>query len=707
MFNRDLISGSPSPHTVLSRLCRRTVCYALVILTCGSSLQFPGTSSTVAAAEPTAATSSTTSGTNADNSTNSLPTTHAKMVLALELSLKRDTEALEALRSRIEGPDSEYQKAQAALETVRAELEALEKQAKEAGATVSEETTSALESARKRGALAVQRFETAFEERQALRDKVAVLEKTIEQSNQSLARLRDGETPAKAETNTQPAQAAQAGSAIKGSLDSSSLPGPAGMIAAAADSQGSTPKASLANPPHEGVDETRELIEARKVLATKQAAAEEADQDLELLRARYVTRKTELESAQKLIQAAKKKSELALEEKSVLERELETKRVEGASAEVVKQLETQIQEAAARVETSQEQLKGQEQTAEQLKEILARLDELEPGTLEKANAKREEVNKAKRTVRLLESPLHPHNLWRWVERRGPRLIGIVLLILAANLLVRMLSARFIRLIARTSSHGTIQERENRIQTLIGVFRSSATLTVLAVGAVMILEAFGVPIAPLLGGAAILGLAIAFGAQRLIGDFFHGFVILLENQYQVNDVIRVGGISGQVERITLRITVLRDLEGCVHFIPNGEIKAVTNMTHGWSRALFDIGIAYKEDADRVMDVLMELARELRKDEKFGPMILEEPEMLGLDAMADSAIVIKFRLKTRPLQQWNVKRELLRRIKRRFDELGIEIPFPHRTVYLRHDDPEEATRKPRTESAPTQSEENPKP
>jgi len=707
MFKITQITGNSLGHAEFSRLCRRITYFAMVILTCGSSLNLLWTPSALAADEPQAEPTSTGINTNSGGPTNLQATSHGKMVLALEESLKRDTEALEALRREVESPDSEYRKAQAAFESVRAELESLEKQAKEAGTAVSEETTAALESARKRGVLAVQRFETAFDERQAMRDKIAALEKTIEQSRQTIARLRDGEEPAPAGTNAPPAQVAETGVAAEGSRESSSLPGPAGMIAAAVDGQGSNSKTTLATGPDKEVDETRELIEARKVVAKKQAAAEEAEQDLELFRKRYVTRKTELESAQKLIEAAKKKSEVALQEKSVLEMDLEAKRTQGASAEVAGQLETQIQEATERVETSERQLKEQEEAAEQLKEILAHLDELEPGMVEAANAKRREVNKAKRTVTLLESPLHPHNLLRSVQQRGPKLIGIILLILAANLLVRVLSARFIRLIARTSSHVTIQERENRIQTLISVFRSSATLTVLAVGAVMILEACGVPIGPLLGGAAILGLAIAFGAQRLIGDFFHGFVILLENQYQVNDVIQVAGVSGQVERITLRVTVLRDLEGCVHFVPNGEIKAVTNMTHGWSRALFEIGIAYKEDVDRVMELLMELARELQQDAKFGPMILEEPEMLGLDAMADSAIVIKFRLKTRPLQQWNIKRELLRRIKRRFDELGIEIPFPHRTVYLRHEDQESPMTKPKAEPTPAGGEENPKP
>ena len=201
---------------------------------------------------------------------------------------------------------------------------------------------------------------------------------------------------------------------------------------------------------------------------------------------------------------------------------------------------------------------------------------------------------------------------------------------------------------------------------------------------MILQEAGIPIAPLLGGAAVFGLAVAFGAQNLIRDYFYGFVILLENQYKLNDVVKIGDTSGQVEQITLRMTVLRDLEGNVHFVPNGQITTVTNMTHGWSRALFDIGVAYKENVDHVMAVLNELGDQLRKEPPYSAVILEPATMLGVDALGDSAVVIKFFIKTRPLQQWTVKRELLRRIKNRFDELGIEIPFPHRTVFHRLED-----------------------
>jgi small conductance mechanosensitive channel len=160
------------------------------------------------------------------------------------------------------------------------------------------------------------------------------------------------------------------------------------------------------------------------------------------------------------------------------------------------------------------------------------------------------------------------------------------------------------------------------------------------------------------------------------------MILLESQYGLNDVIKVGELSGVVERITLRITVLRGLDGTVHFIPNGQINSVSNMTHGWSRALFNIGVAYKENVDHVMKILMELGKELRRDAQFRYVILDDPEMLGVDHFGDSAVEIKFFIKTRPLKQWAVKRELLRRIKLKFDELGIEIPFPHRTVFHHH-------------------------
>jgi small-conductance mechanosensitive channel len=256
--------------------------------------------------------------------------------------------------------------------------------------------------------------------------------------------------------------------------------------------------------------------------------------------------------------------------------------------------------------------------------------------------------------------------------------------LAFMWMAHFFSHRIVSLVARGGFRGSKEEREARAHTLVGVFQNAATVVIVAGGILMILQEAGIPIAPLLGGAAVFGLAVAFGAQNLIRDYFYGFVILLENQYKINDVVKIGSLSGSVERITLRMTVLRDLEGCVHFLPNGGISSVTNMTHGWSRSVFEVSVAYKEDIDRVMGLLVELGKELREDPAFGSMILDDLTMLGVDALADSGVTVKFFIKTRPLQQWAVKREMLRRIKNRFDALGVEIPLPQHVIYHRAED-----------------------
>ena len=278
-----------------------------------------------------------------------------------------------------------------------------------------------------------------------------------------------------------------------------------------------------------------------------------------------------------------------------------------------------------------------------------------------------------------EHPFTLASLVGWLSAHGPKLLAILIGTFLLSFVIRIAGRHLAEAVARGTSRGTAQDRKNRAVTLVGVFRNTASIALFTGGGLMMLDAVDIPIAPLMGGAAVFGLAIAFGAQNLIRDYFSGFMVLLEDQYGVGDVVKIGDIAGSVERITLRMTVLRDLEGAVHFVPHGSITVVTNMTHGWSRALIDVGIAYKEDADRVMAVLMDIGKELRDDPTYGPLILDGPEMLGLDSLDDSAVVLKFYLKTQPTQRWYVKRELLRRIKQRFDALGIEIPFPQRTVH----------------------------
>ena len=190
---------------------------------------------------------------------------------------------------------------------------------------------------------------------------------------------------------------------------------------------------------------------------------------------------------------------------------------------------------------------------------------------------------------------------------------------------------------------------------------------------------GVDIKTVLGGAAILGVAFAFGAQNLMRDYFTGFMIVLEDQYELNDLITIGAITGRVERLNMRTTVLRDLEGRVHFIPNGEIKSVTNRTYVWGRALLEIPVGFREDPDRVMAVIQSVEEEFRADPEFSDWVAGDPVMLGVDKFSEYGMIIKTFVQTRPDKIFETRRELLRRIKKRFDTEGIQISVPHRTIH----------------------------
>jgi len=227
----------------------------------------------------------------------------------------------------------------------------------------------------------------------------------------------------------------------------------------------------------------------------------------------------------------------------------------------------------------------------------------------------------------------------------------------------------------------IRESESTLQikTVAKLFRWVGTVAIIFAIFYVVAENHGLNVAPLIAGAGIAGLAFGFGGQYLIRDLINGLFILIEGQYRINDVVKIGEYGGLVEDINLRITTLRDLEGRVIVIPNGEVKTVVNYTREYAQALLDIGVAYKENVDHVMEVIKEIGKEMRDDKYFGRLIIGDVEMFGVDDFSDSQITIKFRVKTLPIKQWEVMREFRRRIKNRFDELGIEIPFPHRTVY----------------------------
>lgn len=226
----------------------------------------------------------------------------------------------------------------------------------------------------------------------------------------------------------------------------------------------------------------------------------------------------------------------------------------------------------------------------------------------------------------------------------------------------------------------LTEREMRAQTLAAMTRNAGTAAALVLGALLVLGQF-LDIAGLLAAAGVVGIAIGFGAQSLVKDLIAGFFVLLENQFTVGDVIRAaGGIAGGVEKMTLRATYLRDLEGTLHVIPNGDLGVVSNLTAEWSRVVGAVGISYGSDLDRALEIMAQVCRSLREDEVLGPSIVEEPEVQAIVSFAESAVNVRALIKTRAGLQWAVQREFNRRVKQAFDQAGIEIAFPHRQIVL---------------------------
>jgi moderate conductance mechanosensitive channel len=255
----------------------------------------------------------------------------------------------------------------------------------------------------------------------------------------------------------------------------------------------------------------------------------------------------------------------------------------------------------------------------------------------------------------------------------------VLIVLLAWLL-QAAAARLIRLFRSYMGRRTGPDEITRVETLARVFRHAAAIIISLVAGTLVLDALGISIAPILATAGVAGVAIGFGAQSLIKDYFTGFFLLLEDQIRQGDVVEVAGKSGLVEEVTLRYVRMRDFEGHVHFVPNGEIKVVTNRTRGFAQVAVEVGVAYSVDVEQALAVMREIGQAMRADEKWKAKLADEVEIAGVERLDNSAVVLRCRIKVVPaIEQWNVKREFLKRLKKAYDERGIEIPFPQLTVH----------------------------
>src|SRR4030043_42049 len=268
----------------------------------------------------------------------------------------------------------------------------------------------------------------------------------------------------------------------------------------------------------------------------------------------------------------------------------------------------------------------------------------------------------------------------WLLTSGVHIILVLVLTAIALRAAKVLSTRLISVVVRQKEDTEFQKRT---QTLGSIVRYVLIIAIIIVAAITLLKELGIEIAPVLAAAGIVGLAVGFGAQSLVKDVISGFFILLEDQIRVGDVVQIAGKGGLVEKINLKTTILRDLAGNGHYVPNGHIDVVTNMTKDYSRYVFDIGVGYREKVDEVIGVIKEVDEDLRNDPDYKDDILEPIDILGLDQFADSAVIIKARTTTVPVKQWRGGREFNRRLKKKFDERDIEIPFPHVTLYMGQD------------------------
>jgi len=261
---------------------------------------------------------------------------------------------------------------------------------------------------------------------------------------------------------------------------------------------------------------------------------------------------------------------------------------------------------------------------------------------------------------------------------GLQATKFVLVIIVALVVLRLVKAAIERVGKRMQQRGSTLDDQKRVETLTRVLKYVANVVVLLLGALIALGTIGISIAPVLAAAGVVGLAVGFGAQSLVKDYFTGIVLLIENQIRAGDFIEVGGKSGTVENVTLRYVRLRDAHGNVHFVPNGQIDSVTNSTMEFAYAVVDVGIAYKEEVDAAIQVMQKVGSELTEDKDWGSKITEPMATFGVQELADSAVIVRVRFKTLPGEQWGVRREYNKRIKAAFDHVGIEIPFPHVTM-----------------------------
>lgn len=666
-----------------------SICFAIFLLATLSSVRSSQSHEADSAAQPPAS-DAITDPTEKSIEDDKQRQSDAERIGEIQESLEHDQKQLLSLEQEIDNPESEYALAEKEFRAIKDDLEKTNEQLEAARKSEDEVLLQHLEqevvSLQTQRKLAEDRFDLAIEDRKTLREQKVTLKRKIEHDKAALAAITGEDLQQRADDEDKAADSHSNGDGQNDHNASSKEQ----------ETQGAEKKAAKNGKPHSSdaseeasdsgssEEEDKELTKAVEDAEEKEKEADEAQEETQSIAARLADIQKLVAQEQKELDLARKKVELASAAQLTLSQELIRRTAEDADAAELVELRVSIGNASNRLIKARSDVS---EISERLNDHRADQSSLQSEhivALHEAETKRQEANLAEDRIADIRNPFTLRNMLQWTVEHGPRILAIVIGMFLLNRLASFFATRSVRLVTSGSGRGSTMEKENRAKTLVGVFQNASTVGIFIAGSMMVLEEVGANITVLMGGVAVIGLAVAFGAQNLIKDYFYGFVMLLENQYMLNDTVRVGGVSGQVERITLRVTVLRDSSGVVHFIPNGTINSVSNETHGWSRAVCEIAVGYHENLDRVSDILTTLGRELHADAVFGSLLLELPSIPAIESLGDHAIHLKISVKTLPNKHGAVKQEWLKRIKNRFEELGVQHPFPHRTIHVKSQD-----------------------
>lgn len=579
----------------------------------------------------------------------------ADRILNMRRLLDTDRQQKAKLELELRELDAEFEEAAGEFERLDAELTAALSR-HDAATDEEERSRLAQQVERLRASRAAKRtrFEMVIDRRKAVQQQIVTLTEKLAIEQEYLDRLMSPPTaaPITGEPVVAPASPAPAGDA-----------GPLGLASPA-----TPPQASDEVGPDE-LDE--ELRAARKDRQLKAAVLREQQDRVKRLDRAIEVFERDLVSSQELLKLAKEAAEQEEATLRDLTARVEERRGAGETGEEILALVTEQEEARTRAEEAKAEVVTQSERIAKSETTLARLKKSRDEALRAVVEAEADLRAADRLVWFLSSPVAPYRVSWWVTNKGPRVVITILGAVALYWIAKRLAGRVLGDVLKRSGGGDAAAREGRAETLRRVIDSTAGVVIVVLGVLTALNQAGVNVTVLLGGAAVVGAAIAFGSQNLIKDYFAGFMILMENQYSVGNVVKIGAVTGTVENITLRMTSLRDLEGVLHFIPHSQVLSVSNLTYGWSRIVLDIKVNVNEDPDKVMGLIMGVANELQRDAELGPQILGDPEMLGVDQLAGASMVIKVLVKTKPLHRWPIKREMLRRIKKAFDAAGVKM------------------------------------